>query len=144
MYILWALLGVTCLILDFKKTSRLKLTLASTFMFNSITAYKIPFEPKYQIIGLFVFFGIFYTLIGMILKKEQQDISKENNLKNYIGKTAIVKKDIGRSLSIDGLGYIEFDNQLWSAKSIDDKLIKAGKEVEIVSKENLIMNVKVK
>ena len=144
MYILWVILGIICLILDFKKTSTVKLSLASTFMFNSILAYKIPQEPSYQIIGLFMFFGIFYALIKTILNKEQRDIKKEGELTDYIGKTALVKKDIGRSLSIDGLGYIEFNNQLWSAKSIDDKLIKAGQKVEIVSKENLIMNVKVK
>ena len=144
MYILWALLGIICLILDLKKTNTVKLALASTFIFNSIIAYKIPEEPSYQIIGLLMFFGIFYALIRAILKKEQYDIKKDSALKEYIGKTAIVKKDIGKTLSIDGLGYIEFNNQLWSAKSIDDSLIKAGSKVEIVSKENLIMNVKVK
>ena len=144
MYFLWALLGIICLVLDLKKTNTVKLALASTFIFNSIIAYKIPQEPSYQIIGLLMFFGIFYALIRAILKKEQYDIKKDSALKEYIGKTAIVKKDIGKTLSIDGLGYIEFNNQLWSAKSIDDSLIKAGSKVEIVSKENLIMNVKVK
>ena len=68
---------------------------------------------------------------------------KNKSLKDYIGKTAIVKKDIGKTLSIDGLGLIEFNNQTWSAKSTLDKEIKAGQKVKIVSKENMIFNVEV-
>jgi len=144
MYIFWVILGVAFLFFDFKKPSKYNLAFASTFMFNSIIAYKFQNNFHYQIFGLMLFFGIFLYLIDTIFKKEENDIKKNKNLKDYIGKTAIVKKDIGKTLSIDGLGSIELDNKLWSAKSIDDKLIKAGSEVEIVSKENLIMNVKVK
>ena len=68
---------------------------------------------------------------------------KNNASKDYKGKIATVKKDIGKFLSIDGIGLIEFDNNVWQAKSIDDKEIKANSKVEIVSKENMIMNVKV-
>ena len=82
-------------------------------------------------------------MINSTFKKEQKDRLKEKNLNDYIGKKAIVIKDIGKTLSIDGLGYIKYNKNLWQAKSIDDKEIKAGKKVQIVSKENMIMNVKV-
>ena len=145
MYIFWATLGLLFLYLDFKKTSKIKLCFASSFLFSAIISYKFPENNLYQFLSPVVFFGIFYFLIGATFKNEQRNILKEKELdSNFIGKTAIVKKDIGRTLSIDGLGHIEFNNQLWNAKSIDDKIIKAGSEVEIVSKENLIMNVKVK
>lgn len=144
MYIFWTILGVSFLILDYKKPHKIKLTLASTFLFTAIVAYKFNVE-LFQIIFIMLgLFAVFYILIDLIFKKENKDNVKSQKLSEYIGKTAIVKKDIGRTLSIDGLGYIEFENQLWTAKSIDDKFIKAGREVEIVSKENLIMNVKVK
>jgi len=143
MYIFWTILGITFLYLDFIKKSALKLALAMTFLFCAIVAYKFPNNYLYQIYSLFAFGGLFYTLVLRTLKKELKDVQKEKRLCDFIGKIAIVKKDIGRTLSIDGLGFIELDNELWAAKSIDDKLIKAGNRVKIISKENKIMNVKV-
>ncbi|MBQ9150107.1 NfeD family protein [bacterium] len=89
------------------------------------------------------FSSLFYLLIKKSFKQEQNYIQKNKKLGDFIGKTATVVKDIGKTLSIDGLGYIKYNNQLWSAKSINDKEIKAGNIVRIVSKENKIMNVKV-
>ena len=143
MHIFWAILGIFFLCLDFTKTSIIKLTLASTFLFCSIISFKFPNNYLYQIYSLLSFGMLFYFLIKMTLKKEQKEIKKAKSLDDFIGKIAIVKKDIGKTLSIDGLGYIEYNNHLWSAKSIDDKEIKAGDKVEIVSKENMIMNVRV-
>lgn len=143
MHYIWAILGIIFLYLDLKKKSIIKLTLATTFLFCAIISYKFPQNYIYQIFSLFAFGGVFYTLISRTLKKEQKDKLKEKKLGDFIGKTAIVVKDIGKTLSIDGLGFIEFKNELWSAKSIDDSLIKAGTKVEIISKENKIMNVKV-
>lgn len=88
-------------------------------------------------------FGILsFILINSILKKEQLDYKKQAKLKDYIGSIALVKKDIGKTLSIDGIGQIELNGDLWSAKSVDDKIIKAGNNVRVVSRENMIMNVK--
>ena len=81
-------------------------------------------------------------MISASLKKEEENKQKEQNLNDYVGKKAIVVKDIGKTLSIDGIGYIKFDKNLWEAKSINDKEIKSGTKVEIISKENKIMNVR--
>lgn len=143
MYIFWAILGIFFLFLDFTKTSSIKLTLATTFLFCSIIAYKFPQNYQYHFFSLISFGILFHYLIKTTIKKEQKDRKKEKALDDFIGKIAIVKKDIGKTLSIDGLGLIEYNNELWSAKNINDKLIKAGNQVEIVSKENKIMNVKV-
>ena len=143
MHIFWAILGILFLYLEFLKSNIYKLTLASTFLFCAIIAYKFPKDILYQIISLFSFGFLFYMLIKKSLKQEQKYIKKNKALDDFIGKQAIVTKDIGKSLSIDGLGYIKYNNELWSAKSIDDKEIKAGNTVQIVSKENKIMNVKV-
>lgn len=143
MYIFWTILAVVFLYLDLIKKNTIKLTLATTFLFCAIIAYKFPQNYLYQIFSLFAFGGLFYTLISRTLKKEQKDKLKEKTIGDFIGKTAIVVKDIGKTLSIDGLGCIKYNNEFWSAKSIDDKLIKAGAQVKIVSKENKILNVKV-
>ncbi len=143
MYIIWTILGILFLVWEMKKTNPYKLSLASSCMFCAIFAYKIPQNIYYQPLIFLGFFVIFTLLIKTILKKEKKELIKEQSLKEYIGKIATVKKDIGKTISIDGIGQIDFNNQLWSAKSVDDKEIKAGSTVEIVSKENKIMNVKV-
>jgi membrane protein implicated in regulation of membrane protease activity len=142
-YIFWAILGILFLFLEFLKSNIYKLTLASTFLFCAIIAYKFPKDILYQVISLFSFGFLFYMLIKKSFQQEQKYIQNNKKLDNFIGKQAKVIKDIGKTLSIDGLGYIEYNNQLWSAKSINDKEIKAGNTVEIISKENKIMNVKV-
>ena len=143
MYIICAIFGILFLFLDFKKASVIKLTLAMTFLFCAIIVYKFPQNYTLQALS-FPFFAILSnTMIRMIMSKEEKEIQKNKKLKDYIGKTAIVTKDIGKTLSIDGLGMVEFENQRWSAKSVDDREIKAGFSVEIVSKENKILNVKV-
>lgn len=143
MYILFTIAGIIFLALDLAKTSIYKLTLSTSFLFCAVVAYKFPKNYLWQGISFVVFTIAFYCLIKLILKKEQKDIKKLSNLNNIEGKVAIVKKDIGKTLSIDGLGLIECNNELWNAKSIDDKEIKAGQTVQIVSRENMIMNVKV-
>jgi len=136
------IMGIIFLYLDLKKKSTLKLSLASTFLFCAIIAYKFPQNNFYQFICFLSFGALFYLMIKTVFKKEQNDVKKIKTLNDYIGKKAVVTKDIGKTLSIDGIGYIKFNKQLWQAKSIDDKEIKAGTKVEIISKENKIMNVK--
>lgn len=143
MYLFWAIIGFIFILLDLKKTNIFKLTFANSFMFSAIVAFKKPQEYSIQILSFIAFSVIFYLLIKAILKKEQKDIKKLNSIGDFEDQTAVVTKDIGKTLSIDGLGCINFNNQIWSAKSIDDKEIKAGTKVQIVSKENMILNVKV-
>ena len=143
MYIFWTILGIIFLYLDLIKKSALKLTCAATFLFCAIIAYKFPQNYIYQTLCLFCFGGFLHLLITKSLKKEEENQLKTKKLDDFIGKKAIVTKDIGKTLSIDGFGFIKYKGTLWQAKSIDDKLIKAGTKVEIVSKENMVMNVKV-
>ena len=90
-----------------------------------------------------IFFTVIsYYLVNTILKKEQVERENLKKLSNHKGKIATVKKDIGKTLSIDGIGLIDYEQILYKAKSIDDKEIKAGSKVEIVSRENDIFNVK--
>ncbi len=143
MYIVFAFIGMFFLLSDINKKAFYKLVLGAAFLFTSIVAFKFPQRVDLQIFSLVVFLAAMFLLIRLILKKEKSDTDKKLNLSDYIGKTATVKKDIGKTLSIDGIGLIEFNNQIWQAKSITDSEILANTRVEIVSKENMIMNVKV-
>lgn len=143
MYIVFAFIGMFFLLSDINKKAFYKLVLGAAFLFTSIVAFKFPQRVDLQIFSLVVFLAAMFLLIRLILKKEKSDTDKKLNLSDYIGKTATVKKDIGKTLSIDGIGLIEFNNQIWQAKSITDSEILADTRVEIVSRENMIMNVKV-
>ena len=142
MYLVFATVGIVFLLSDIYKNASYKLIFGGAFLFNSIVAFKYPQKFNLMIFA-FVFFLVFLSfLIKLILDKEKQEIAKEKTLSDYKGKIATVKKDIGKTLSIDGIGLIEFDNQVWQAKSIIDNEIKANSKVEIISKENMIMNVR--
>lgn len=144
MYIFWTILGIIFLILDLIKANVIKLTFSQSLLFCAIAAYKFPKNYFFQFSCLIVLSGVFYVFNKIIFKKERKDLDKLLKLKDYTGKNAIVKKDIAKTLSVDGFGLVEFNNELWRAKSIDDKEIKAGNLVEIVSLDNKILNVKVK
>ncbi len=142
MYIIYALIGIVFLLSDVYKKSFYKLILGGAFLFGSIFAFKYPQKILLQLLFIVIFGFMLYFIVGSILNQEKQEDIKKKTLSDYIGKFAVVKKDIGKTLSIDGIGLIEFNNQTWQAKSVTDSEIKANSKVEIVSKENMIMNVK--
>ena len=76
MYILWAIIGIVFLYLEFKKSNIFKLTLASSFLFASIISYKNPQEPIYALYGLILFTFANYFLIRTILKKKKKIFKK--------------------------------------------------------------------
>ena len=141
MYIVWALLGIILILWDMYQKNSCKLILACTFLFCAIIAYKYPNNWIYQLTALVIFSIISSLLIKKILNSEKTELKKLNGLTNYIGKTATVTKDIGKTLSIDGIGFVNYNNELYKAKSVNDKEIKVGQEVRIISKENTILNV---
>ncbi len=144
MYILWVILCILFLISDKYENKNIYLVLALTSGFCSIISYKFGNDLKLTVLSFVGFYFCFNFLVNVILKKEEQDELRAKKLNNCIGKYATVTKDIGKKLSIDGIGQIKYNDELWRAKSINDKEIKAGRNVEIVSNENMILNVRVK
>ena len=144
MYILWVILCILFLISDKYENKNIYLVLALTSGFCSIISYKFGNDLKLTVLSFAGFYLCFNFLVNKILKKEEQDELRAEKLNNCIGKYATVTKDIGKKLSIDGIGQIKYNDELWRAKSINDKEIKAGHNVEIVSNENMILNVRVK
>ncbi len=142
MHIIWAIVGIFFILLDFKKPSKIKLSMSQGSLFCAIYAYKFPHDIYFQPLVFILLVFVSYFFITHIYKNEQKDNLKKDGLKDCTGKTAIVTKDIGKTLSVDGIGRINYNNEIYKAKSVDDKTIKAGEEVIIVSRENLIVNVK--
>ena len=141
LYILWALIGIALILWDLYQKNCYKLILASSFLFCAIIAYKYPVNFSYQTVGFIVSFILSYGLIKKILNNEIVEYKKLNKLTNCEGKVAVVVKDIAKTISIDGIGFIRYNNELYRAKSVDDKEIKSGKKVKIISREDNILNV---
>ena len=141
MYIFWVIIAILFLVLDFAKKNKYFLVLACSAMFSSIFAYKMQIGIVAQVFGFVFLYGVFSFLIKGSLKREQKELSKLKKQQELIGKSAVVTKDIAKTISIDGIGLVELEGEIWQAKSIDDKEIKAGKQVIIKSRENLILNV---
>ena len=144
MYILWVILCIIFLISDKYENKNIYLVLALTCGFCSIISHKFGNNQELTVLSFVGFYLCFNFLINKILQKEEQEELKSKKLNDCIGKYATVTKDIGKKLSIDGIGQIKYNDELWKAKSINDKEIKAGRNVEIVSNENMVLNVRIK
>lgn len=142
MYIIWAFAGIIFLIADFKKKNPIFLALAYCSLFSVITTYKYSFALLKQMCAFTLFFLVFYPLVKMVYKKDEENIQEEMLLKDVLDKKLTVVKDIGKTISIDGIGLVEYKNKLFQAKNIVDKEIKRGEYVLVVSRENSILNVK--
>ena len=68
--------------------------------------------------------------VNKFTKKE----SVQTNAYSIIGKKGIVQKEIN---PLRGTGQIKVGTEVWSAKSIDDKKIEEGLEVEVVEIEGV-------
>ena len=80
--------------------------------------------------GVFVFSStilLFFTR-PFVNKFSKKDDDVQTNAYSIIGKKAIVIKDI---IPMEGKGQIRIGNEVWSAKSIDDRKIEKGLEVEV-------------
>ena len=71
---------------------------------------------------------LFFTrkFVNKVTKRENEI---QTNAYSIIGKRGIVIKDID---PIEGKGQIKVGTEIWSAKSVDDRKIEAGIEVEIL------------
>jgi len=71
---------------------------------------------------------LFFTR-PFVNKFTKKDNEIQTNAYSIIGKKGIVTKDID---SIRGKGQIQIGTEIWSAKSVDDRKIEKGLEVEVL------------
>ena len=144
-YIFWLVLGIIFLVVERKFSNIYNLSLACAFLFNCAVAYKNPDNLLLQGLSFLGLLFLCYFLIQGAFEKEKDDIRKEEKLakKDFKNQIATVKKIIGRRFSLDGIGLIEYDGEIYRAKSAKDKRIEIGKKVRILSRENKIFNVEI-
>ena len=73
---------------------------------------------------------IFLTkpLVNKFTKKDK-DKELSTNAYSIIGKKGIVVQDIN---PVHGVGQIKVSNEVWSAKTSDDSVIKKGSQIEVI------------
>ena len=98
MYIFLVVFGIVFLFLDLYKKNSLFLVISMSFLFSATILHKFPTKPYLSLVLFPVFLVTFYFLVNLAMKSEKETKTKEASLKDYIGKTAIVTKDIGKTL----------------------------------------------
>ena len=78
-----------------------------------------------------------YTLRPLFIKRKTQQDLKTGIEEKYIGKVAKAISVIDKNS-----GVISIYDERWQARNIEDGIIEIGQNVEIVSNDSLIMNVK--
>ncbi len=80
---------------------------------------------------------LMYTLRPLLMKNVQNKQLNTGMESKYVGKIAKATEDIDKQK-----GTISIYDERWQARNIDEGVISAGENVEIVSYESIIMNVR--
>lgn len=98
-------------------------------------------ELKYQLllfaIATFIAFILIRPLLKRVLARKGGDVA--TNADALIGRTAIVSEDIDPATR---QGRVAVDGDDWKAVSQDNQPIAKGEQVEIISRESIILTVK--
>lgn len=80
---------------------------------------------------------LIFSLRPLLMKKFENKKPDSGMESKYIGKTAKAVENINKNS-----GAISIYDERWQARNIDDGTIEKGSDVEIVSHESIIMNVR--
>ena len=134
---IWAIVGFLFLFLEISIPTMFFLPLGGAAFFSAVIAFKYP-ENYWLQAGTFAIFAIIFLLVcrPFMAKKPTKDELTGVEGK-YIGKEAIVSKDI--DANDDKVGEIKIYGEVWQAKSLNGEEIKEGTMVKIIKNESLIM-----
>ncbi len=128
MWQLWLIIAGICLIIEIMTVG----FLIFWFAIGALLAMVVSFFTDNLIIQMSVFVLSSTILIFTTKPFVQKFVNRRDGIKtnvySTIGKVGIVTKDID---SIECLGQIKVNGEIWSAIGIDDKSIPKGTEVEI-------------
>ena len=128
MWQLWLIIAGICLILEIITVG----FLIFWFAIGALLAMIVSFFTENVIIQMSVFVISSTILIFATKPFVQKFVNKKDSIKtnvySTVGKTGIVTQDID---SIQALGQIKVDGEVWSAIGINDMNIPQGTEVKI-------------
>lgn len=111
------------------------------FVLGAIVSLIVSVFVPSVLIQLAVF--VLVALITLVctrpfVKKLMHFKKEDTNLGRYIGKTALVIKDINNEL---GEGQVNVSGSIWTARSVNGEIIETGKSVVVRSIEGVKLNV---
>ena len=77
---------------------------------------------------------LIYTLRPMLMKNMKNKENETGMASKYVGKTATVIEEVTKDK-----GVVSIYDERWQARNVEDGVIEAGKKVEIVNFESLIL-----
>lgn len=137
---IWILLGVLFFIIEIFTPAFVAACLGIGFLFGGLAS---ALELSYAIQLIFFSVGTassFFLVRPFILKIGYQDADKvKTNADSLVGKKGKVIEEIN---SAAGTGYVAIDGDQWKAVSIDNDIIGNNCQVEILSRDSIILTVK--
>ncbi len=129
-FYLWLALAVIMVIIEIACTGILQIWFAIGAVCAAVVA---KFYPDYYIAQLLTFLIVsaVLTFIGSRIFREKGDNPQvaSNPVYSILGKTAIVTKEIN---TLEGLGQITINGDMWSAKTKDNEIIKENTKVTVL------------
>lgn len=135
MWYIWLIIAGVCFIIEMLTVGFLIFWFGIGALITMVVS--IFFPGNYILQG--IVFVVSSTLLIFLTKPLAEKISKSNpkvstNAFSIIGKKGIVSQDINPT---HGVGQIKISNEIWSAKTSDDSIIKKGSEIEVISIEGV-------
>lgn len=133
MSILWLILAILMGILEAATVQLVSVWFAVGAVASCITSLFV--DDVWIQLGVFIAVTIIALIITRPIAKRITKFSKtRTNSDRYIGKTAVVISDIDNSLA---QGQVKVESSVWSARSIDNTVIKEGTQVLVTAIEGV-------
>jgi membrane protein implicated in regulation of membrane protease activity len=137
---IWILLGVLFFIIEIFTPAFVAACLGIGFLFGGLAS---ALELSYTIQLIFFSVGTaasFFLIRPFILKIGYQNADKvKTNADSLVGKRGKVVEEINGAA---GTGYVAIDGDQWKAVSADNEIIENNSQVEILSRDSIIVTVK--
>ena len=133
MYAVWLAVIIISVIAEAATTQLISIWFVGSAIFALIASI---FTDYFAIqIIVFISTSILMLIFARPLLKRIMDFKKEHtNVDRYLGEHAVVISEINNQ---SGTGQVNVSGKCWSAKSIDDNIIKKGEHVRIESIEGV-------
>ncbi len=139
-YILWGSIGVIFLILEMFTPGLFFLNFSISAFICAILALSIKALTMTNLIIFFCVLSVIliFTLRPMLIKRGNNQTKEQSGIEaKYVGQIAKVVENVDKEK-----GAISIYDERWQARNIEEGVIEAGCQVEIVGYESIVMKVK--
>ena len=132
MWYIWLIIAGVCFVIEIFTVGFLVFWFGIGALISMVVSLLFPGDIVLQTSVFIIASTLLIFLTKPLVNKfTKKDKNKEfsTNAYSIIGKKGIVVQDIN---PIHGVGQIRILNEVWSAKTSDDSIIKKGTEIEVV------------